>query len=367
MELNKEISQRITYLRFPLIIGIVFIHTPATTVQYSDVSIGLETATFITSFIHGLISGVFAAVSVPMFFLISGFLFFSGYDNRFATYKAKIKKRIRSLLIPYLIWNFFALLFYFILQSIPDLRVFFSGNSKHIVDYTFYDFLNAFLGIQITSNSPIAYQFWFIRDLMLLVLFAPLFKLTSEKIPKTGFFIFFLIWVLNIQYKFPNLSNAAVFFFYLGCFISGKNALLLNRNGISKFIVPVYLVCAILDASLLDKHLPSHVCMHKLILLLGIVSAWHLSGLIHRDSFIDRILTSISPFSFFVYAAHEPFLLAGIIKIIYYIFRPSNAPIVIFLYFFSPFLTILILIYIGKLFSSSSPPIYRILTGNRIK
>ena len=54
------------------------------------------------------------ASAVPLFFLISGFLYFKGCESQFGLkdYMAKNRKRLRTLLIPYLLWNIFTLLLF---------------------------------------------------------------------------------------------------------------------------------------------------------------------------------------------------------------------------------------------------------------
>lgn len=70
---------------------------------------------------------------------------------------------IGTLFIPYLFWSLFGVLFYFTLQSLPPLQVFFT--KKLIIDYSFQELIN------VIFNQPIPYQLWFLKDLMILVLF----------------------------------------------------------------------------------------------------------------------------------------------------------------------------------------------------
>jgi fucose 4-O-acetylase-like acetyltransferase len=51
----------------------------------------------------------FIHANVPVFFFISGFLFFYSVDFNTDVYKRKIKSRVKTLLIPYIIWNTFAI------------------------------------------------------------------------------------------------------------------------------------------------------------------------------------------------------------------------------------------------------------------
>lgn len=43
--------------------------------------------------------------AVPVFFFISAFLFYRTFDGTWINYKEKMKRRIRSLLVPYLIFS----------------------------------------------------------------------------------------------------------------------------------------------------------------------------------------------------------------------------------------------------------------------
>ena len=60
------------------------------------------------------------ASAVPLFFLISGFLYFTGCESQFGLkdYMAKNRKRLRTLLIPYLLWNIFTLLLFGAVQTL---------------------------------------------------------------------------------------------------------------------------------------------------------------------------------------------------------------------------------------------------------
>lgn len=58
------------------------------------------------------ISRIISHCAVPIFFLISGYLFFQGlheWDTK--TWKRKIRSRVKTLLIPYILWILFFILF----------------------------------------------------------------------------------------------------------------------------------------------------------------------------------------------------------------------------------------------------------------
>lgn len=125
---KEEISQTIEFLRFPATILIVLLHA-YTTLQMTT-AMNME---FYTTF-SSTLSLSFGEIGVPLFFTISGYLFFLGFGRK--SYSRKIKTRTQSLLIPYILWNSIFIALYFIIQQIPALSPLFSGNNKKVADFS---------------------------------------------------------------------------------------------------------------------------------------------------------------------------------------------------------------------------------------
>ena len=116
--MTKEISVLITTLRLPLMICVVFIHS----------ELKEPTSSVVLSFAQSWFSRILPTVAVPLFFFFSGYLFFVGINregrNRLNLniLLNKLKKRFRTLLIPYLIWNTIVILaFGFLHRFLPSL------------------------------------------------------------------------------------------------------------------------------------------------------------------------------------------------------------------------------------------------------
>lgn len=71
-------SKVISFLRFPLIVAVVFIHSQPHEVIIGGISLVDSNNLNTYTYVNFLISGVIARVAVPLFFFISGFLFFKG-------------------------------------------------------------------------------------------------------------------------------------------------------------------------------------------------------------------------------------------------------------------------------------------------
>jgi len=90
MTINSDTSSRIEILRFPLIVGVVFIHNFSTTIFMTYGPVGVTHSRVWSDFIRFFVSQGVARVSVPLFFMISGYLFFSGKWSR-ERYVSKLK------------------------------------------------------------------------------------------------------------------------------------------------------------------------------------------------------------------------------------------------------------------------------------
>lgn len=98
-------SETLKAIRFPLAVMVVFIHSFSmgdydqpnwTHLSGMDINVAKRI----------LFSHVITHIAVPTFYLISGYFFFYKVTNfDFATYKGKLRKRIHTLLIPYILWN----------------------------------------------------------------------------------------------------------------------------------------------------------------------------------------------------------------------------------------------------------------------
>ena len=86
------------YVSFVLSILVLFIHSYFAPTVLNDSFISLFNHKFSFFFSRSI-----TRYAVPMFFMLSGISFFKGYNNE--KYLTKIKSRIHTLVIPYLLWN----------------------------------------------------------------------------------------------------------------------------------------------------------------------------------------------------------------------------------------------------------------------
>ena len=146
-----------------LILGVVVIHSNIksfVTPGYSQE--GVDIVKFIVSLMR---------ICVPSFFIISGYLFFYRV-NKFTLniYKEKLYRRVKTLVIPYVLWDIFcACLFLF--------KVYFLHlNDLGIVENNIIQwgkFFQGFIFIEQAQGFPYAFAFWFIRNLIVFSILTP--------------------------------------------------------------------------------------------------------------------------------------------------------------------------------------------------
>ena len=357
-----ETSHRITLLRFPLIVGVVFIHAYGVEENFSDSAIRIASVSTTLNFVQNLFSQVLARVAVPLFYAISGFLFFSMFDGSTKSYETKLRSRVNTLLIPYLTWNALTIICFALVQTYPLTSNYLSGQNKLIAEFGLLDYLNAFAGYG-PKRQPIAYQLWYIRDLILLVLLVPAITVLARNWPKVLLASSAAIWFcINHKHSLP-IDPGAWLFFCLGAVIAGNITWLANVDRVGTWATCIYIGVAILDAALPRTH-ASGMITHKAGICIGIITAWYLIGKLPKASRTAQALVRVAPFSFFVFAAHA-LILTTVKKLAYKVIVPESETTILLIYFLAPMVTITITLGAGVTLHRFAPNAFKILSGGR--
>jgi surface polysaccharide O-acyltransferase-like enzyme len=363
-EISPDISTRLTYLSFFLIIQVVFIHSYRET--WGDNPYGFDRLNY---FIQYLISQEICRSAVPLFFIISGYLFFIGYSANIKKWLfSKWKRRIQSLVIPYLLWSIIGIVAFYIMQSIPSAAQFFTH--KLLVDYSLFDFFKTLLW------HPIPYQLWFIRYLILYILITPLIFFIFQKY----FGILVLSVAISLLVIFPAMvhyhliewfSFGAVLY-YLGFYLFGiflsinnNNKIKLDQLGSSSrtSFIFVWLILCLMETYLKVVDDVKIFGLHDLTIFMGIYCIWLVSGDIQKY-FNKMSFSVLSSYTFFIFALHEP-LLTILLKCGNYIVPWQSSLLLLILYFLCPIITIMVSVTVAILLSRHLPNIYKQLTGFR--
>ena len=335
--MNSEFSKAITLLRFPLIVGIVLVHSQSGEILINNNIDNLYTLANFNCYIQNLFSEVFGRISVPLFFLFSGYLLYREKNISVNLYKEKLSNRIRSLLIPFIFWNFIVLLIQIVGQLTPVTKNFFTGERWDVRAMSLFDYFNAFLGI---SGSPINYPLWFLRDLILLIILSPFLKILINRFSYIFLLLLFAIW-LNLMHIEIFISKEAVFFFCTGLLIANQNKLTFPSKNKAIIVFIFYLISALIEAYY-QTILDGNFIFHKVNIIFGCYAIVILFSQINAKQKFAHLLKILSSISFFIFVAHGSLLevLKTILKLI---LEPQNQISIMAIYFLSPLLTIVIL------------------------
>jgi surface polysaccharide O-acyltransferase-like enzyme len=357
-KLSVTASERLELLRFPLIVCVVFIHASETTVHLSDQVIGVREHAFAAGLVMDLISQCLARTAVPLYFLIAGYLFFLGFEWSWQNYLAKLKTRVRTLLIPFLFWNLLTLAMWGLFQHWSVTQSLFSGSHVDVARMGWRDGMAAIWGI---GREPIAYQFWFIRDLMALVVLTPLIAalLHNKAVASVTLVVLFLCRTLGWWFGFPSIEATSLF--VLGGFLACSGIGLFVVDTVALPLMLLYPVVLVADAVTFNDGM---AWFHKFDSTLGVAVFLCLSATAHRYGPIRRSLLALSLSSFFIYAAHEPLLMLSR-KMAYKLLAPESDWSVLGLYFMVPIAVIGVLLLTRRGLLRVAPGFMSLITGGR--
>lgn len=304
--LDKRQSEVIDALRLPLIILVLFMHIVPLKrhIPNLDEGLGKGIYTFITEYIaHSL-----GWIAVPLFFLFSGYLFFAKVPDRVNLdfYKLQWSKRIKTLLIPYILWNLAKLLMIFLIDSIlPTIK-----GLAHGADYQDITWdklalpIDHFIPLE-WLWAPIDEPLWYVRDLMCMTLLAPVFYFIVKYFKLFGVIALALIFFAN-PWHVGGLSTMAIFYFGLGAFFS------INKKNILECLIPYgiypFVLCLLsLSVGTLFANVGDYVeYWLRPACLLGVLGSFTIMDkLLLAKPRIKDILLKYSTVVFFVYAVHE--------------------------------------------------------------
>lgn len=225
-------SKIISLLRFPMIVGIVMIHSGITIRNIDNYYI-------YDYLVVKSIIGTFTRLCVPLFFFISGYLF---GINCITTYARKLKKRVRSLFLPYIFYCTLAIILFVVLSFIkPEFQ---TGPTPPVRSWNFWVFLSMYWDMG--NGLPIVPQFWFIRNLMVFILFSPIIYWMVKKLNIFPLLILGILWIVNIgEYSIP--GTMCLFWASLGGYFGINNTSISDIVEKNKLLGYFYPLLALID------------------------------------------------------------------------------------------------------------------------
>jgi surface polysaccharide O-acyltransferase-like enzyme len=355
-EMDNDLSKKLKALSLGAIILVVFIHSYNEEVKFASKTLADGMSPWVL-FIENFFSKGIARVAAPLFFAISGYLFYGSNDFTLSAVVDKLRRRFRSLVIPYLFWSVFGLILFLFLQSLPWSKDFFTKGL--IIDYSFSKVIYTIL------VNPIPYQLWFIRDLIMLVILSPLIWYLTKSLKGVWLVMLILLWNLDPK-TFELFSNEALLFFTFGC------ALALDKTGLVNKRFSVFSSCCLLATWLLIIFSTTYMLtfgqsnfalsvLNNLGILIGILSVWSLYDHINPERISKYSV--LFGYSFIIFVFHEP-LLTILIKGMFFLFGKTDTSSLL-VYVIAPLLAIGISMLLRLVMKRKAPGLYNLATGGR--
>ncbi len=357
---NDILSKTIMFLRFPLIVAVVFIHTNLTDVMINGTLLVDEGQFPIHDLFRHVVTNELARIAVPLFFFISGFLFFYRSDFSFAVYGMKLKKRIRTLLIPYLFWNIIVFLLLLLTQLFLSSMI--SGRNKLISDYNWLDWLNLFWDHR--EGMPICYQFWFIRDLIFVILCSPAVYYFIRYGKIFSLIILGVLWMFGLWFKLSGVSITAFFFFSFGAWFSiNKRNFAIDFKPILWPATILYMMLLVAGTLLWYDKVTGYSFLYNIGIVVGLVAiiAWTAYGIAKKRLCVSAFLAGSA---FFVYAYHG-MPIALITKYWVKLFQPASEITMLAGYFLMPLFIVGVGIGVYAGLRKYFPAFTGLITGGR--
>lgn len=337
---KKDISKKITLLNFILSVIILIYHSKCDkAMSYESEDFILQLSTIITFFGH---------CAVPTFFMLSAFLFYRNFsiDN----FHDKLKKRFKTLCIPYLFWNLFYCILFTSFHYIPIIR-----NSTNTT--TEFNLTENLYGILMSQYTPL----WFVRNLIVYVVFSPvIFYLIKNRI--TGIVV--IITTILINLFGIEFSYKSVFYWFpiyiVGAYL-GKHysEIIMTKSFRSKQILVICFITFTL--SFLILYFTNSSYSYFIYRLVSPIGLWILLDYLINYGKIK--MKDTYTYSFFIYVNHF-FILTALQRIITNMLGSNNIVYGIN-YLIVPILVLFILITLGKLFKRNFSKFYYMSTGGR--
>lgn len=157
--INKEISNKLYVLTFIMTIAIVIFHCVPGNFNLITSQV-YPFSNFISNYVYNLYDD-FSSIALGFFFAQTGFFLYNNLtkDN----IRVRFKKRLKSLLVPFVFWNLFFFIVYIVLDMFADYK--FSLNSL-IGGFSFLPF-----------DGPL----WYVFTILVLLFFLPLLQKIKDK------------------------------------------------------------------------------------------------------------------------------------------------------------------------------------------
>ena len=311
--------------------------------------------------VQEFVSGMMGRCAVPLFYVISGYLFFLKVPEGMKSIYGKMRKRVGTLVVPYIIGCLFFVGFGVLMAVLPGVSKYMNSSLMPLFFKPIGEILRSIF-YDAGNGTPCAFQLWFLRDLILIVATSPLWYLCLKHL-KWGFVA--VVFVLT-YFDVPHVPFLSLFWFVLGGQLTKAK---IEMGGVGRTKVAIFGLCLFLIISIIQLFFPDIIDWGLLripIILLGIIGAWGLYDVVFGKDFSlsrHQWFATACQFTFFIYLFHEPTL--NIVRKLIVVVLGKNEFGYMASYLISPWIFTVCAVFAGLLFRKYLPRVYDVCTGGR--
>lgn len=346
-DISSRLSRKVTIVSFILAVCVMYIHANKLVDNFVDLQRGLPYV------LYKILAGTFGTVGVPFFFLQSGYWMFrfNIFEEKSDRLKSKLKKKVYSIGIPFLLWNTLGLLFFLIVTRLPGISLMINGGQ--VVSITMK---NIFEGIFLHKFYIV---FWFMQDLIVLTVLSPILirLLRNRYLICVTIIVLLVLSVLGINS--PVCQTTSLLFFTIGGVLSVYYREYWETFNGNHFEAIIYFALFLICAAIRWFSLP---VLSTIALVLSPILFWKSCDWLTFINVFDHEPPWFCKQSFFIYAAHD-LLVESLSAILSKV--SDNMAWVSICFIVTPLIVLIFLYVVARLLSQRLPKVYQLLCGGR--
>ena len=362
--LSDFTSQKFRFFAFLAMVLLVYVHGYNLHERYLQPwSLVDEPLTF-TTFTEYLFSNGLFRFRIPILFIISGYLF-ALHDAQ--PYGDRIRKRLRTLLLPYLLWSALGLTFTYLLEQWPAMVA--VVREARLQPFGAVPLAELGPGQWLVSLVvvPTPFQLWFLRCLFIYNLAYPWLRSAVLHAPRATLGVFLLLWLATFGAWI--IEGEGLLFFTLGVWLCKTGTNIEARPAWLRLgpTALVWVALAALKTWMAFQHDPRlalpMALLHKAVVAGGMVVMWFgIDGAV-RWAMARRWFVWLSGFSFMIFALHVPLINYAMIWLFPVVADVPHHRLL--LYVLLPTTVTAFCVIVGATLRRLLPGVYGVLTGGR--
>ena len=368
--LDELQSRVVDWLRFPLIVLVAYIHYYGPEIQPKD-----DIGTDIYKYLMILMSHVITRSAVPTFFLISGFYFFSKSDFNMDVYKKKILSRIRTIVVPYILWiTTFILLTVGIKlagclikgNSFDGILMFFNDNGWLNIYWNCNEWAGRYdwAGYLHYNTSPILTHLWYLRDLCIMFIISPILYMCIRKFGMWFISILFFCDTSGFMPQIPG-GSCGILYFSIGAYLAINNKNIVEVTQKYKNTAYISTIALLPLMTFYDgRYTDVGNILYPFWVFVLMVSYINIAATIVSRGWL-RQPASMPKSSFFIYCLHAMFVMGYCGRFMMKVIPSDNWFLASVRYMLVPLLCVAICYAIYIIMNRYTPKLLAVLTGNR--